>query len=155
MSLKKLNRRHQHFIRHYIITKNATESAKVAGYSEKNAEWQGLHLLKDPLVAQDIHRRFTALEAEYDLAEGVIKGELGKIALGERKADSTNVRALEILAKIKGVLKENDTTNVTVFSGNTDKLAKKRNIFGGGEADNSNDSLTLDTTGSDDETKPA
>ena len=104
MALKKLNKRHEHFINHYVVTKNTTESAKIAGYGEHMAHSQGCKLLKDPLVKAKIDEQLQKIQAQYDLTQECIKHELGKIAMGERPADGTNVRALELMAKIKGML---------------------------------------------------
>jgi len=104
MALKKLNRRHLLFIEHYCLTKNGTESAKIAGYGEKCACSQAIRLLKDPLVVEQVDKKCNDMLAVYDLSEQVIKSELGKIANGDRQADATHVRALELLAKIKGMM---------------------------------------------------
>ena len=44
---KKLMQRKLEFVEHFLVTKNATESAKRCGYSEKSAYNQGYRLMKD------------------------------------------------------------------------------------------------------------
>lgn len=50
-----LNARQQKFIEEFLITGNATESAKRAGYSAKCAAQQGNELLRNPAVTQAIN----------------------------------------------------------------------------------------------------
>ena len=47
---KTLSQRKAEFVMHYLATKNATESAKRCGYSEKSAYNQGYRFMKDDEV---------------------------------------------------------------------------------------------------------
>ena len=50
-----LNPRQRSFVEHFLSTGNATESAKLAGYSPKTAAQQGFALLRNPNVTQAIN----------------------------------------------------------------------------------------------------
>lgn len=54
---KELNRRQQLFAEAYIECGNATEAAKRAGYSEKNADVTGPRLLRNVGISEYIARR--------------------------------------------------------------------------------------------------
>lgn len=55
------------FVKEYLVDKNATRSAKVAGYSSKTAYSQGQRLLKNAEVAAEIEK---GLAAQVAAAEG-------------------------------------------------------------------------------------
>ncbi len=52
-----LNQRQKLFLEEYIRTRNATASAKAAGYSKKTAYVQGHALLKHPQIKAEIQKR--------------------------------------------------------------------------------------------------
>lgn len=60
------NKRQQIFIDHYIVTLNATEAAKAAGYSANSARWQGSKLLTNPYIRQRIE--VALLERQKDIS---------------------------------------------------------------------------------------
>ena len=59
-----LNERQLKFIDFYIQSCNATESAKLAGYSQKNAYQVGSVLLTNPKIQNAINARLKQLESE-------------------------------------------------------------------------------------------
>ncbi len=60
----KLSPKQQAFADYYILTKNATEAAKKAGYSEKTAGVIGFENLKKPKIAAYIKKRLDEIEKE-------------------------------------------------------------------------------------------
>lgn len=103
---KKLTLKQQKFINKYLETGNATLSAKFAGYSPRTAYSQGQRLLKNVEI-QDVL-------AEHLEKEGITdKFILDKLKyLAEKGKENTRVRALEILAKIKGLLKGGELAQI-------------------------------------------
>ena len=55
-----LRPKHERFCQHYILTDNAAEAARLAGYSERSARNTGYDLLQRP----DVQERARALQAE-------------------------------------------------------------------------------------------
>ncbi len=60
----KLSPKQKAFADYYILTKNATEAAKKAGYSEKTAGVIGFENLRKPKIAAYIKKRLDELEKE-------------------------------------------------------------------------------------------
>lgn len=52
-----LNKRQKDFVNYYLISWNATEAAKQAGYSEKTAASMGYENLRKPEIKAYIHER--------------------------------------------------------------------------------------------------
>ena len=69
----KMNERQKHFADEYIISKNATQSAIVAGYSEKTAYSIGQRLLKNVEISEYIKKRTEELfdERSMTIAEAL------------------------------------------------------------------------------------
>lgn len=68
-----MNERQKHFADEYIISKNATQSAIVAGYSEKTAYSIGQRLLKNVEISEYIQNRTQELfdERSMTIAEAL------------------------------------------------------------------------------------
>ena len=68
-----MNERQKHFADEYIISKNATQSAIVAGYSEKTAYSIGQRLLKNVEISEYIKKRTEELfdERSMTIAEAL------------------------------------------------------------------------------------
>ena len=49
-----LNEKQELFVQHYILTRNASEAARLAGYSERSARNQGSRLLQEEEIQQRI-----------------------------------------------------------------------------------------------------
>ena len=108
-----LNEKQEFFIQHYVLTRNATESAKAAGYSSKSAYNQGYRLLQDEEIQQRIY------DAEQEMTTDVnVISELENqysYAKGHGHTNSA-IKALEILSRVRG----NKTSDEDVL--NTDKI---------------------------------
>ena len=102
------------FVKHYLITNNCTESAKLAGYSNKTAYSQGSRLLKDVDVCSEIEQLQGKIVKELDITVKWITTEIQKV-VNTATNNSDKLRALELLGKWKGMFKE-QTTNIAVFS---------------------------------------
>jgi len=108
-----LNEKQESFIQHYVLTRNATEAAKAAGYSSKSAYNQGYRLLQDEEIQQRIY------DAEQEMTTDVnVISELENqysYAKGHGHTNSA-IKALEILSRVRG----NKTSDEDVL--NTDKI---------------------------------
>ena len=111
---KTVRQRKEEFVRHFMVTKNATEAAKRCGYSEKSAYNQGYRLMKDDEVqkmlaieVQDLkERHLDDLESIVDAMKDEALGNIPGHTAGSR------VKALELLARHFGMLE--DRTKITV-----------------------------------------
>ena len=94
-----LNDKQELFVQHYILTRNATEAARSAGYSEKSAHNQGYRLLQDSEVQQRVY------DAEQEMTTDVdVISELENqysYAKGHGHTNSA-IKALEILSRVRG-----------------------------------------------------
>lgn len=81
-----LNARQRLFVQHYVLTKNATQSAILAGYSEKTAGVIGAENLTKPYIASEI--------------EALTMKEEEKVRVKIRKAGVTKERWLREIAAI-------------------------------------------------------
>ncbi len=129
-----MNERQRKFVDEYILTGNASESARRAGYSAKTAGSIGERLLKNVEVRAALDERIKAASTEKTLTQNqlleflsaVVKGEvcdqqlmtrlIGKgcsvIENVEIRASVQNrIRAAELLLKIQGAFKEVDQQN--------------------------------------------
>ena len=94
-----LNEKQELFVQHYILTRNASEAAKAAGYSERSAYNQGYRLLQDEEVQQRVY------DAEQEMTTDVdVISELENqysYAKGHGHTNSA-IKALEILSRVRG-----------------------------------------------------
>tara|TARA_R100000306_G_C4347939_1_gene128572 strand:- start:593 stop:1000 length:408 start_codon:yes stop_codon:yes gene_type:complete len=94
-----LNEKQELFVQHYILTRNASEAAKAAGYSERSAYNQGYRLLQDVEVQQRVY------DAEQEMTTDVdVISELENqysYAKGHGHTNSA-IKALEILSRVRG-----------------------------------------------------
>ena len=104
--MEKLTPKQQKFIDYYIQTGNATEAAKLAGYSSKTAYSIGNENLNKPEIKQAIDERImevltTIIRGKTD--EEILMQVKGKVQrLNKRTSVRDRLRAMELLAKIKG-----------------------------------------------------
>ena len=108
-----LNEKQELFVQHYILTRNASEAAKAAGYSERSAYNQGYRLLQDEAIQQRIY------DAEQEMTTDVdVISELENqysYAKGHGHTNSA-IKALEILSRVRG----NKTNDEDIL--NTNKI---------------------------------
>ena len=108
-------RQHQ-FIGEYLVTRNATKAALAAGYSPKTAHVAGNKLLSQPLVRQKIDERTRVLSKKTGVDAQWVIDQLMAVAGQEDVAQSTKVRALELLAKHLGMLEDRLTVKTDGLS---------------------------------------
>ena len=94
-----LNEKQELFVQHYILARNASEAARLAGYSEKSARNQGSRLLQEEAIQQRIY------DAEQEMTTDVdVISELENqysYAKGHGHTNSA-IKALEILSRVRG-----------------------------------------------------
>tara|TARA_R100001594_G_scaffold110940_2_gene145695 strand:+ start:4929 stop:5336 length:408 start_codon:yes stop_codon:yes gene_type:complete len=94
-----LNEKQELFVQHYILTRNASEAARLAGYSERSARNQGSRLLQEEAIQQRIY------DAEQEMTTDVdVISELENqysYAKGHGHTNSA-IKALEILSRVRG-----------------------------------------------------
>jgi phage terminase small subunit len=76
----KLTPRQQTFVQAYIVSLNATQAAKEAGYSEKTAKSQGQRLLTNADVADAIADAMKARSERTEITADRVLHELAAIA---------------------------------------------------------------------------
>lgn len=101
-----MNTKQKAFADHYIRTGNATEAAKLAGYSEKTARQTGAENLSKPYISAYIQSRLDQIEAGRvaDLQEtmifytSVMRGEV-RDAFGLECSLSDRLKAADAIMK--------------------------------------------------------
>lgn len=108
--MEEKEKRYQTFITEYIRTNNATTAAIRAGYSKASAGNAGYKLLKREDIKSEIDRQRAKSSASASsrriLNASEIKEQLTIEALNPENPPSVRTRALEILAKINGLMIE-------------------------------------------------
>jgi len=121
--LKKLNRRHIAFVEHTIKGATGADACRIAGFTSKNPSETANRLLKDELIIRALEEKDEEIRNNTQADEQEIALRLTRIARGTEEATSTTVRALELMAKIKGMMidrvETKDTTSLVdeVISG--------------------------------------
>jgi len=113
---KTLRQRKEEFVQHYLITRNATESARRCGYSEKSAYNQGHRLMSDDEV-QELLTSELADSKERNLQDhDSIIEQLKDEALGKvhGHTSGSRVKALELLMKFYGMVDESQKLEVSM-----------------------------------------
>ena len=113
---KGLRQRKEEFVQHYLITRNATESARRCGYSEKSAYNQGHRLMSDDEV-QELLTSELADSKERNLQDhDSIIEQLKDEALGKvhGHTSGSRVKALELLMKFYGMVDESQKLEVSM-----------------------------------------
>lgn len=129
-----MNERQRKFVDEYILTGNASESARRAGYSAKTAGSIGERLLKNVEVRAALDERIKAASTEKTLTQNQLLEFLSAVVQGQvcdqqlmtrligkgcsvienveiRASVQNRIRAAELLLKIKGAFKEVDQQN--------------------------------------------
>jgi hypothetical protein len=99
---------------------NATKAAIIAGYSEKSARFQASALLTKPHIAEAVAARQAKLTEKADLSDSRILQELAEVGYTKVEVNGqSKMKALELLAKHKGLLNEDTSSSnrVTVNIG--------------------------------------
>lgn len=105
-----LKPRHERFCRNFVASRNATDAARIAGYSLASCDKQGYRLTK----RADIRRRLTELEAEIAQRDCLsLDAQLVKLEAACQQAlrhgrESVVVRIVEMQAKLGGLIAKRD-----------------------------------------------
>jgi hypothetical protein len=96
------------FIDHYLVTGNATESARLAGYSAATARQMGAENLSKPDIRDAITARQAARSAKVGLtAEWVVERLMAEaVLIGDGAVHGARIKALELLGKHAGMWKD-------------------------------------------------
>tara|TARA_R100001086_G_scaffold203954_1_gene119899 strand:+ start:2198 stop:2602 length:405 start_codon:yes stop_codon:yes gene_type:complete len=94
-----MNEKQELFVQHYILTRNATEAAKAAGYSERSAHNQGYRLLQDEEIRQRIYDAEQEMTTNLDVISEL--EDQYTYAKGHGHTNSA-IKALEILSRVRG-----------------------------------------------------
>ena len=113
---KTMMQRKAEFVSHYMITKNATESARRCGYSEKSAYNQGYRLMRDDdvqkmLVMEQSELKERHLKEHDDIIERLKEEALGDVA---GHTGGSRLKALELLMKYYGMIDEKQKIEVNM-----------------------------------------
>ena len=113
---KTMMQRKAEFVSHYMITKNATESARRCGYSEKSAYNQGYRLMNDDDVQKMLAMEQKDLKARHlkehdDIIERLKEEALGDVA---GHTGGSRLKALELLMKYYGMIDEKQKIEVNM-----------------------------------------
>ncbi len=115
LKIQGLTKMQSAFVGHYIISENATDAARKAGYAPANAHREGWKVLTKPQVAAAIQAERDRLRAEHRITADRVIEEVTKIALAEIGTNgvkgSDKVAALTLLMRKFGQLV--DKTEIT------------------------------------------
>lgn len=109
-----LTRRSLKFIEHFTsdCMANGRKAAIKAGYTTRNASNTAGRLLKDADICKEIDLRLQALK----LSDAQIEQEIAGVAKNTHD-ERNKLRALELLARVKGMFKDSSGPQVALFQG--------------------------------------
>ena len=101
--MAELKIRQEKFCQAYIMYRNATESAKIAGYSEGSAHTQGHRLLQ----REDIRERIEELEKEIETRIDVVSEIENQYTYAKNNGHTNSaIKALEVLTRVRSAKEE-------------------------------------------------
>ena len=81
--LEKLSPRYQAFVDNYVISKNGSDAARKAGFSENGAHVTGIRLLRIPTIKAEIDRRLAADAEKLEITRERVLREMARIAFAD------------------------------------------------------------------------
>ena len=104
-SIKGMNPQQMRFVDEYCASKdlNASEAARRAGYSQKNADVTACRLMRTPAIKAEIERRRAQEHRKHEVKAEKLIARLAEIALEPLHADKDALRAVELLGKHMGM----------------------------------------------------
>lgn len=124
-----MTRKQEIFIKEYVLTKNATQSAINAGFAPKNAGNTAHKLLKDPKISQKVEEEFQKIIAHYDYSIDDVKHGIGKIAEDDKAKHADKLRAWELIGKILGLFKDNNVSVAIYQDMGKEKVDRVRSML--------------------------
>lgn len=112
----KLTFRQEQFIAEFIKDRNATQAAIRAGYAASSAKTLALNNLNNPVVMSRIKELTERNSESAGVDASFVLRELKRVAEQEDVAQSTKVRALELIAKHLGMLEDRLTVKTDSLS---------------------------------------
>ena len=112
----KLTFRQEQFIAEFIKDRNATQAAIRAGYAVSSAKTLALNNLNNPVVMSRIKELTERNSESAGVDASFVLRELKRVAEQEDVAQSTKVRALELIAKHLGMLEDRLTVKTDSLS---------------------------------------
>jgi len=112
----KLTFRQEQFIAEFIKDRNATQAAIRAGYAASSAKSLALNNLNNPVVMSRIKELTERNSESAGVDASFVLRELKRVAEQEDVAQSTKVRALELIAKHLGMLEDRLTVKTDSLS---------------------------------------
>jgi phage terminase small subunit len=100
--------KYKRFCDEYILSLNATESAKLAGYSEKTAYSIGQRLLKDVEIQKNINEELESLQSDKIMDKLEILETYTGIVRDKKNSIKDILKALDSLSKFILLFKENE-----------------------------------------------
>lgn len=113
---KALTPKQEMFAREYLKDRNARAAAKRAGYAPTSAIAAAFHNMQNPKVLDLIKHETESHSVVSGVSPEFVLAELKKVAEQEDVAQSTKVRALELIAKHLGMLEDRLTLKTDSLS---------------------------------------
>jgi phage terminase small subunit len=121
---KELNLKQEKFCQAYVLYRNATESAKIAGYSDTSAHTQGHRLVQRP----DIQERIEELEKEIETNIDVVAEIENQYTYAKNNGHTNSaIKALEVLSKVRTSKDEEVPKSIAELE---DEIVKSLEILG-------------------------
>ena len=111
-----LTLKQEKFLEEYLKDKNGFQAAIRAGYSQGSARGIALKNLQNPVIASKIKEISARAIQRSEVDAAFVIRELKKVAEQEDVAQSTKVRALELIAKHLGMLEDRLTVKTDSLS---------------------------------------
>jgi len=113
---KTMSQRKAEFVQHYLTTKNATESARRCGYSEKSSYNQGYRLMKDDEVKKMLSFELAESKERHLKDHDSLIDRLKEEALGDVSGHTggSRLKALELLMKYYGMIDDKQKLEVNM-----------------------------------------
>ena len=123
--MRALSARQEKFVEHYAICSNATEAARLAGYSAKTARVIGSENLLKPAVKEAVEGRQRVFAQELRITKGdVLAGLLNAVNMAhEQQSPGAMISGLVQIAKMLGFYEPE--VHKVHLSGDAEKLRAK------------------------------
>ena len=123
--MRALSARQEKFVEHYAICSNATEAARLAGYSAKTARVIGSENLLKPAIREAIEARQRVFAQELRITKGdVLAGLLSAVNMArEQQNPGAMISGLVQIAKMFGFYEPE--VHKVYLSGEAEKLRAK------------------------------
>lgn len=105
------------FVSEFLKDRNALQAAIRAGYSPKSANNAAHDNMRHPGILAKIEESLNARQADNGVSPDFVLRELKRVAEQEDVAQSTKVRALELIAKHLGMLEDRISLKTDGLSG--------------------------------------